>query len=92
MGFFYRKSVKLGLFRVNLSKSGIGASVGTRGIRTGVSARGKRYTTFSIPGTGIGYRTTTSTPSPTSNQGAGCLLIGLIILGSVVAAIGASLW
>lgn len=91
MGFFYRKSVKLGPFRVNLSKSGIGASVGTRSIRTGVSARGRRYTTFSIPGTGIGYRTT-SPPSPTSNQGAGCLLIGLIILGSVAAAIGASLW
>jgi Protein of unknown function (DUF4236) len=28
MGFFYRKSVNFGPFRVNLSKSGVGYSVG----------------------------------------------------------------
>jgi hypothetical protein len=28
MGFYYRKSVNLGPFRVNLSKSGVGYSVG----------------------------------------------------------------
>jgi hypothetical protein len=57
MGFYYRKSVSLGPFRVNVSKAGLGYSVGTRGFRTGVSARGRRYSTFSIPGTGMGYRT-----------------------------------
>ncbi len=57
MGFYYRKSARLGPFRVNLSKSGVGYSVGGRGFRTGVSARGRRYTTFSLPGTGMGYRT-----------------------------------
>ena len=57
MGFTYRKSVRLGPFRVNLSTSGVGWSVGAGGFRTGVSARGRRYSTFSIPGTGIGYRT-----------------------------------
>ncbi len=31
MGFFYRKSVNFGPFRVNLSKSGVGYSVGGRG-------------------------------------------------------------
>ena len=41
MGFTYRKSVNLGPFRVNLSKSGIGYSVGGRCFRTGVSVRGK---------------------------------------------------
>ena len=55
MGFTYRKSVNLGLFRVNLSKSAIGYSVGGRCFRTGVSARGKKYSSFSIPGTGEGY-------------------------------------
>ena len=30
MGFYYRKSVNLGPFRVNLSKSGVGYSVGGR--------------------------------------------------------------
>ncbi|MFM8877786.1 MAG: DUF4236 domain-containing protein [Verrucomicrobiota bacterium] len=57
MGFSYRKSVRLGPFRINLSKSGVGGSVGTRGVRTTVTASGRRYTTFSVPGTGLSYRT-----------------------------------
>ena len=43
MGFTYRKSVNLGPFRVNLSKSGLGYSVGGRGFRVGTTARGKKY-------------------------------------------------
>ena len=66
MGFYYRKSVRLGPFRVNLSKSGVGSSVGGSGFRTGVSGSGRRYSTFSLPGTGVGYRTTGSK---------GCLLL-----------------
>jgi hypothetical protein len=57
VGFYYRKSVSVGPFRVNVSKSGVGYSVGGRGFRTGLSSRGRRYTTFNIPGTGMGYRT-----------------------------------
>lgn len=56
MGFFYRKSVNVGPFRVNLSKSGVGYSVGGRGFRVGKTARGRSYTSFSVPGTGVGYR------------------------------------
>jgi len=67
MGFYYRKSVNVGPFRVNLSKSGVGYSVGGRGFRSGVSARGRRYSTFSLPGTGVGYRT--------SGKGSGCLVV-----------------
>ena len=66
MGFFYRKSIKLGPFRVNLSKSGVGASVGGTGFRTGVSGAGRKYTSFSLPGTGLAYRT---------SGGKGCLLL-----------------
>ena len=65
MGFTYRKSVNLSPFRVNLSKSGLGYSVGGRGFRVGTTARGKKYTSFSIPGTGVGYR----------KSGAGCLIL-----------------
>jgi hypothetical protein len=65
MAFYYRKSVNLGPFRVNLSKSGVGYSVGGRGFRVGTTARGKKYTSFSIPGTGVGYR----------KSGAGCLVL-----------------
>jgi hypothetical protein len=81
VGFYYRKSVRLGPFRVNVSKSGVGYSVGGRGFRTGVSAKGRRYTTFSLPGTGIGYRTGGKN---------GCLIAlaaggGLIALGLALA-------
>jgi hypothetical protein len=42
MGFYYRKSVDLGPFRMNLSKSGVGYSVGGRGSRVGTTERGKK--------------------------------------------------
>ncbi|MEK7469255.1 MAG: DUF4236 domain-containing protein [Planctomycetota bacterium] len=56
MGFYYRKSVGLGPFRLNLSKGGFGFSAGGPGFRTGISSSGRKYQTFSIPGTGLGYR------------------------------------
>jgi hypothetical protein len=77
MGFYYRKSIGLGPFRVNLSKSGVGYSVGAPGLRTGVSARGRRYTTFSVPGTGLGYRTSKS-------QGCLVLIIALLALAATI--------
>ncbi|MCE2882360.1 MAG: DUF4236 domain-containing protein [Planctomycetaceae bacterium] len=79
MGFYFRRSLNLGPFRVNLSRGGVGWSVGGRGFRTGRSGRGRKYTTVSIPGTGMGYRTSSR----------GCLLA----LAAVPAAIGgAFLW
>ena len=55
MGFRFRKSIKAGPFRVNLSKSGIGYSVGGKGFRVTKKAGGGIRTTTSIPGTGISY-------------------------------------
>ena len=102
MGFYYRKSVNLGPFRVNLSKSGLGYSVGGRGFRVGTTARGRKYclartlrvspvgllfeqaterppgSSFSIPGTGVGYR----------KSGAGCL----VLLASIPATIAIGRW
>ncbi len=69
MGFYYRKSVNIGPFRINLSKQGVGYSVGGRGFRTGVTARGHKYTTFSIPGTGMGYR----------KSGVGCVVLAMAV-------------
>lgn len=55
MGFRFRKSFGAGPFRVNLSKSGIGYSVGTKGLRYTKKAGGGTRTTASIPGTGVSY-------------------------------------
>ncbi len=52
MGFIYRKSVKAGPLRINLSKSGVGLSAGVPGFRVTQSSRGRRYTTFNLPGSG----------------------------------------
>jgi hypothetical protein len=53
MGFYYRKSVNLGPFRVNLNKSGLGYSVGGRVFCVGTTARGEKYTNTSTPGNGV---------------------------------------
>lgn len=56
MGVRLRKSINLGGgFRVNISKSGIGYSWGTKGYRVTKTARGTTRRTASIPGTGISY-------------------------------------
>lgn len=55
MGFRFRKSKKIGPFRVTLSKSGISASVGVKGFRVTKTASGRTRMTASIPGTGISY-------------------------------------
>jgi hypothetical protein len=68
MGWYFRRSLGLGPFRLNLSRSGVGWSVGGRGFRVGRDARGRPTKHASIPGTGIGYRTV-------GRRGArGCLL------------------
>jgi len=55
MGFRFRKSINLGGgVRLNLSKRGLGVSVGTKGFRISTSSSGSRMTT-SIPGTGLYY-------------------------------------
>lgn len=60
MGLRFRKSIKVGPARINLSKSGVGYSVGTKGFRVTKTAKGTVRTTASIPGTGISHVTETS--------------------------------
>lgn len=55
MGFRFRKSFGKGPFRVTVSKSGVGYSVGGKGFRVTKKAGGGMRTTASIPGTGISY-------------------------------------
>ena len=56
MGIRFRRSRNIGGgFRINLSKSGIGWSWGTKGYRHTHTAGGRKRDTFSIPGTGISY-------------------------------------
>jgi hypothetical protein len=55
MAWNLRRSIRFGPLRINLSRSGIGYSVGVRGMRIGRDARRRTYEQISIPKTGI-YR------------------------------------
>lgn len=56
MEFRFRRSINLGGgFKINLSKSGIGYSWGTKGYRISRTAHGTTRRTYSIPGTDISY-------------------------------------
>lgn len=55
MGTRFRKSVKLGPFRINLSKSGVGWSVGNKYARYTRKANGGTRVTTTLPGTGISH-------------------------------------
>lgn len=73
MGFRFRKSVKiLPGVRVNISKSGLSTSVGTKGAMVNVSKRGTR-TTVGAPGTGISYTESTKA-GPSSATGCAVVL------------------
>ena len=63
MSWSFRKSINLGPFRINFSKSGISYSFGLFGFRTGVNAKGRQYKSFSIPGTGVRYQDTAKSKS-----------------------------
>ncbi|HEY8224241.1 MAG TPA: DUF4236 domain-containing protein [Pyrinomonadaceae bacterium] len=67
MGWYLRKSFGLGPFRLNLSKSGIGYSVGVRGARIGVGPRGNYVR---LGRGGVYYQKYFSTPSSQPGDGA----------------------
>lgn len=55
MGLRFRKSKKVGPFRVNISQKGVGWSVGVPGLRYTKKAGGGSRVTASVPGTGLSY-------------------------------------
>ena len=55
MGLRFRKSFGIGPVRTNISKGGIGSSIGFFGFRIGVSAEGRKYWSFGLRGTGLYY-------------------------------------
>src|SRR5439155_26195232 len=60
MAFYFRKSIGFGPFRLNLSKSGIGASFGVRGARISAGPRG---TYISVGRNGFYYGQRIDSPS-----------------------------
>ena len=79
MGFRFRKSINVGGgSRVNLSKRGVGFSVGARGARYSAGPSGRRWT-FSIPGTGLSYQTRARGRRRRATRGS-CCCLGVLAL------------
>lgn len=68
MGFRFRKSIKAGPVRINLSKSGVGYSIGGKGFRYTKKANGGTRTTYSVPGTGLSYVNESSSKKKTTKS------------------------
>jgi hypothetical protein len=89
VGWSYRKSVNIGPFRVNLSRSGVGYSIGGMGFRTGMRAGGRRYSSVSVPGTGLRYQTSGGGPQPRSG---GCAVLAAAICTALGAVVLVGVW
>lgn len=95
MGFRFRKSIGVGPFRINFSKSGVGYSVGGKGYRYTKKAGGGSRTTANIPGTGISYTKDSKAnmkkkSSTGSKKGTGCCgpIIGILCFLMLVGSCG----
>ncbi len=67
MGWYYRRSARIGPLRLNFSKRGVGYSVGAGGYRVGRSSSGRTYRSFNVAGTGLRYVRYNSAGHPTSH-------------------------
>jgi Protein of unknown function (DUF4236) len=99
MGWSFRRSKSLGLFRLNFSKSGIGYSFGVKGARIGVNSKGKQYVRGGIPGTGLYYQSSLpdaqhaqpgQTPQSTASVSPLGILIALLVVGFIIFAMSSS--
>lgn len=67
MGWYFRRSARIGPLRLNFSKRGVGYSVGAGGYRVGRSSSGRTYRSFNVAGTGLRYVRYDSAGHPTSH-------------------------
>jgi hypothetical protein len=85
MGFRFQRRIKvLRGISVNVSKSGVGVSVGGRGFHTGIDSKGRRYTSASLPGTGLSWR---EYRKPSGGPPRSRLAIGIVVAFVIVVAL-----
>jgi hypothetical protein len=88
MGLRFQRRIRIAPgVRLNLSKSGIGASVGRTGLRLGMDAKRREYFSAGLPGTGWSYRTFFGRPvTPQTLKKVGYFVIAatVICLGMLV--------
>jgi len=77
---FQRRIRVLPGVHLNVSLSGVGVSVGGRGFHAGVTARGQRYVSAGLPGTGLSVRQYSPVQNSTPKLRLLPLVIGVAIL------------
>ncbi|MDE2058749.1 MAG: DUF4236 domain-containing protein [candidate division NC10 bacterium] len=91
MGLLFRKRLRLGKFlSLNVSKSGLGLSVGPPGAKVSLNPKRARLQ-VGIPGTGLGYRRDVSMPkeggessAPTRRHTGAWLIVGSLALAILI--------
>ena len=85
MGFRFQRRIRIAPgVRLNLSKSGIGGSLGRTGLRLGLDARRRKYFSVGLPGTGLSYRTFFGrpvTPETLKRVGIALMIAAALCLG-----------
>ncbi len=87
MGLRFQRRIRIGAWaRLNLSKSGIGGSLGRTGLRLGIDAKRRKYFSVGLPATGLSYRTIFGKPvTPKILKTVGYVMIAAVLcLGVVV--------
>lgn len=99
MGWRFRRSTRIGPFRLTAGKTGLGVSFGVKGARLGIGADGRVRSSVGLPGTGISYQKSYSsrshaarqaTPAAQPSIGTGCLnlIVALAIIAGGIALLG----
>ena len=85
MAFRFQRRIKIAPgVRLNVSKSGVSTSVGTRGARV-TFGDGKRRTTVGIPGTGLSHTSvTTERHEAPQRWGIGKTIVTIIVAVTVI--------
>jgi hypothetical protein len=104
MGFRFRRRISIGPgFRLNLSKSGVSASVGRRGAWFTIG-HGKTRETVGLPGTGLSYTEQQSIgelpatvadngpPVPAPSSGGSGVLFWLVVLALALVVVAFAIW
>jgi len=68
--------------RLNLSKSGIGGSIGRNGLRLGIDVKRRKYFSIGWPGTGLSYRAFWGRcVKPETLKAVGYVVVAILCLG-----------
>lgn len=84
MSIFIRRAFSIGPFRINLSKSGFGVSLGVKGLRIGQRPDGKRYLHAGRGGLYFRQSLDTASPAPETDEqiesARNSILFGLVLV------------